>query len=235
MEHSNLRLVFAIYYSVSALVGLLYRSPILSVVATFVFWATCFAVGTTYQSTHAIMQNQRLYDPLVTENGTVAVDGYGDIVVWDANFEGVGRQSKNPDGPQRAQVVGHFFLMKLKLLPNQIRPTIDPNSEQVIAGLTTPRLPTEISMGGFDRYKAFASDSQLKSFAAVGDFPNNTMAMFSTDQGMLLCDRNGMFKRWDPSSNKTVVAKPFGPDEPARIAQRLLGCHEQPNSSSCRS
>ena len=89
-------LVFAIYYSVSALVGLLYRSPILSVVATVVFWAVCFAVGMSYNSFHAMMQNQRLYDPLVTENGAIAVNGTGETVVWEANTKTWSLKTESP-------------------------------------------------------------------------------------------------------------------------------------------
>lgn len=40
--------VFAIYYSVSAFVGLLTRSTILSIVAAIVFWVFCFSIGFTY-------------------------------------------------------------------------------------------------------------------------------------------------------------------------------------------
>ena len=117
-------LVFAIYYCVSALIGLMYRSPILAVVATVVFWATCFAVGTTHFSFLAIMQNQRLYDPLVTEKGTVAVDGFGDIVVWRANSSKWTVTAKNPDDVNKEAMMFNRFLVKMKMLPNQIRPTL---------------------------------------------------------------------------------------------------------------
>ena len=107
-------LVFAIYYSVSALIGLLYRSPILSVVATVIFWATCFAVGQSYTSFHALMQNQRLYDPLVTENGAIAVDGYGEIVTWDANSNKWTIKAETPDGPGKGEAGNNAILVQIK-------------------------------------------------------------------------------------------------------------------------
>jgi len=185
-------LVFAMYYSVSALVGLLFRSPILSVVATVVFWATCFSVGVSHTSAFAFKQNQRLYDPLVTENGAVAVDGYGDIVAWDASSNAWTVAAKNSDFKDQMAVVR--WTGKLKLLPNQIRPTIDSVSQQVVTGVTMP-LPPQPT--GFDRYKGYSGDSQSRQFNSIGNFPSNTMAMFSTDQGMLFCDHNGKFTRWD--------------------------------------
>ena len=207
-------LVFAIYYCVSALVGLLYRSPILAVVATVVFWATCFFVGSTYVSFHAIMQNERLYDPLVTENAAVAVNGFNETVVWDGISKKWSTKAQLPDGPNKDAFEFNRFFLKLKLMPNQIRPTVDLGSEQVVAGVTMPFPPQP---GGFARYKGYASDLTAEQFAAVGDFPRYTMTMFSTDKGLLLCDRDGKFKRWDPKSTSRIVAKSVGPDEPAKL------------------
>ena len=207
-------LVFAIYYSISALIGLLYRSPILAVVATVVFWATCFAVGTSYLSFHALMQNQRLYDPLVTENGVVAVNGYGDIVTWEANSKAWKIAIKSPAGPQQAEAAVNRFIVKLKTTPYQIRPTVDPSSKQVIAGATISIASLHT---GYSRYQGHVSDQSLKQFRNVGEFQGPAMAMFATDNGLLLCDRDGRFMRWDLNQNKRVVAKSIGPDKRSRI------------------
>ena len=129
-------LVFAIYYSISALVGLVYRSPILSVVATVVFWATCFAVGQSHIAFHSVTQNARLYDPLVTENGAIAVNGIGEVVAWDTNSKKWNIKAHNPDRPEKAAALFYRFFFKTKMMPNQIRPTLAPGGEQVIAGAT---------------------------------------------------------------------------------------------------
>ena len=53
-------LAFAIYYSVSTLVGIWYRSAILSVILTGIFWAICFGVGYSYflrRQSHAEFRN----------------------------------------------------------------------------------------------------------------------------------------------------------------------------------
>ena len=207
-------LVFAIYYSISALVGLLYRSPILAVVATVVFWAVCFSVGTGYECFHALMQNQRLYDPLVTENGVIAVDGHGEIVSWDANSKSWPLVAQNADSPNKVTANSFRFFVKLKQTPNQIRPTIDPDTETVIAGVTLI-LPSDQLK--FSRYNGYMSNPELNQFASVGNFPQNSMAMFATNTGMLLCDHNGKFKRWDPSQSARIAAKSIGPDEPAQV------------------
>ena len=207
-------LVFAIYYSISALIGLLYRSPILAVVATVVFWAVCFSVGTGHGCFHALMQNQRLYDPLVTENGVVAINGLGEIVVWNANSKSWSLAAQNTNSPNKVAAEQLRFFFKLKRTPNQIRPAIDPDSRKVVAGVTLI-VPSEQLK--FTRYNGYTSNLDLKQFASVGDFPQNSMAMFTTNTGMLLCDHNGKFKRWTPSQNARINAKSVGPDKPARI------------------
>ena len=208
-------LVFAIYYSISALIGLLYRSPILAVVATVLFWAACFSVGWSHLSFHALMQNQRLYDPLVAKNnGAVAVDGYGNLVTWNESSSQWEVTAEYPDGIEKLGIGWARCLAKLKNTPYQIRPTVDPNSKQAIAGVTVSLSSAEL---GYSSYQGFVSDQQFKQFKKVGEFKGPAMAMFATDEGMLFCDRYGKFARWEPSQNATVVAKSVGPDKPARI------------------
>ena len=66
--------VFAIYYSVSAFVGLLYRSAILSVVAAILFWAFCFVIGLTHGIISGSMET--------AEPAQLVVDG-GEVVKMD--------------------------------------------------------------------------------------------------------------------------------------------------------
>lgn len=47
--------VFAIYYSVSAFVGMLTRSTILSIVAAILFWIFCFSIGFTHDLVNGFM------------------------------------------------------------------------------------------------------------------------------------------------------------------------------------
>ncbi len=207
-------LVFAIYYSISALIGLLYRSPILAVVATVVFWAVCFSVGTSYQIFHALMQNQRLYDPLVTENGVSAVDGYGEIAIWNADSKKWKVTVENPSGPLKDAIAVNRFLLKVKTTPNQIRPTLDPDSKQVVIGLTSPFPPQPT---GFSSYDGYVSDPDFKQFSSVGNFPPTTMAMFATGNGFLLCDHNGKFKRWYPKDDAKMTTQSAGPKQPVQV------------------
>jgi ABC-type transport system involved in multi-copper enzyme maturation permease subunit len=71
--------VFAIYYSLSAFVGLVFRSPILSVVSAILFWAFCFGIGVTHD-----------FISVMIETGTpgqLIVDG-GQVVKFDRTDRG---------------------------------------------------------------------------------------------------------------------------------------------------
>lgn len=70
--------LFAVYYSVSALAALRWRSAIVSVVLTIVFWFVCFLVGTTAS----------LFDGLVTGPATVNGLAVADDVVVAATASG---------------------------------------------------------------------------------------------------------------------------------------------------
>ena len=41
--------MFLVYYAVSALTGLVWKSPIISVVVTVLFWIACFVVDLTHE------------------------------------------------------------------------------------------------------------------------------------------------------------------------------------------
>lgn len=70
--------LFAVYYSVSALAALRWRSAILSVVLTILFWFVCFLVGTTAS----------LFDGLVTGPARVISLAISDGVAFAATTSG---------------------------------------------------------------------------------------------------------------------------------------------------
>lgn len=76
--------VFAIYYSVSAFAGVLWRNAIVCVVITVLFWLACFTVGLTkglFQQ--SVIENRRLLR-LVSADGTlVALDENGATYRWN--------------------------------------------------------------------------------------------------------------------------------------------------------
>ncbi len=81
--------VFAIYYSVSAFVGVVWRNTIVSVVATIVFWAVCWGLG----AVKGLVIETFFIDPvrpirlLTAGNDLIAANEQGLIVRWDGATE----------------------------------------------------------------------------------------------------------------------------------------------------
>ncbi len=87
--------VFAVYFSVSALAGVLWRNPIVSIIVSLVFWVACFVVGLTKGIVDDVFLSARrpavilpLHDSLLTVNR----QGNGfewepDAKVWQTIFE----------------------------------------------------------------------------------------------------------------------------------------------------
>ncbi len=77
--------LFVVYYSVSTLVAVRWKNPIVAVVVTILFWAVCFTVGVSKQ---LIDRVYRLPERLVTlvpgADELLAVDQSGRLVEWQA-------------------------------------------------------------------------------------------------------------------------------------------------------
>jgi hypothetical protein len=207
-------LVFAIYFSVSAFVGLLYRSPILSIVATVVFWAVCYCVGSSYVVFDAALQNERKYDPLVTDNAVMAIDGMGNGVQWNSTGDkwDIVAAPEAPTGPESAGITINQWFFKFKMFPYQMRPVVGPDGK-IVAGLafTFPPEPN-----GKSSHEAFVSSDEDQMVKA-GDFPRNTMSMFSVKDGLVLANRTGKFGLWDPTESSVPKTTSLGPEDPVRL------------------
>lgn len=117
--------VYIIFYSVSALAGLVWGNAIVSVVTCIVFWAFCFAIGTM----HDILQVRVEQWPLIHRieqigPNVVAVNEAGVFSVWNEEYsvwqpasefslraEGVSSTTFGPfDDPQRHRILVKTFM-----------------------------------------------------------------------------------------------------------------------------
>jgi|GEM_PF-923863 len=87
--------VFAVYFSVSALAGVLWRNPIVSIIVSLVFWLSCFVVGLTKGIVDDVFLSARrpaVILPLTDSLLTVNRQGNGfewdpDAKAWQTVFE----------------------------------------------------------------------------------------------------------------------------------------------------
>lgn len=76
--------MFAIYYTVSALSGLMWRSAIVSIIVTVVFWVVCFTLGLAERSLDSFyISKQRLVQVIDAKDAPLAVNEMGFVFRWD--------------------------------------------------------------------------------------------------------------------------------------------------------
>ncbi len=77
--------LFAVYYSVSAFTGVVWRNAIVSVVLTILFWFVCWLVGITKGAFESILiESQKIVQLLQADDTLIAVDERGATRRWNA-------------------------------------------------------------------------------------------------------------------------------------------------------
>jgi ABC-type transport system involved in multi-copper enzyme maturation permease subunit len=78
--------IFAIYYSVSSLVSLIWRSTTLSIILTIIFWMSCATVGMIKFFFDMPLSTQLASKEVIVSNRDVfVVRNAGDVLRWDAD------------------------------------------------------------------------------------------------------------------------------------------------------
>ena len=91
--------LFVIYYSVSALTGVIWRNAIVSVCCTILFWGLCFAVGTAKNlAENTFLDPTRLAAVMPAGDKLLAVNKSGQTFEWSDGAQGVGRDLPRSGG-----------------------------------------------------------------------------------------------------------------------------------------
>lgn len=127
--------LFAIYYSVCASAGVLWRNTIVAIVLTIVFWGLCFTVGTTKALVEQIwLTPMRITQVTPAGSARIAVDEQGQFREWQPQerawteaFSVAGDKTAQPPFPIRNQILGPVYdaaggrLLAIQLPPSQGR------------------------------------------------------------------------------------------------------------------
>ncbi len=123
--------LFAVYYSISALAGVLWRNAIVSVAITIIFWATCLGLwGMKAFIDIRSTIPERLAKLIPAGNALLAVDEMGRVQEWrtkNSTWEEVFPDENRPQGPAG-------FLMT----PPLIGPVYDARRDRLVAIQTPP-------------------------------------------------------------------------------------------------
>lgn len=174
--------LFAIYYSVSAVSGLVWRNAVISVVMTIFFWLTCFTVGTARQVISSVfLDNVRLNRSLTVDDKLVVTDRSGKILEWNAEDKSwdeiakLNGQRELPFG-LGGEKVGVLYDPKSELLIYANKPFGGPRFMQSSKLVVAKRR---------DDWKA----------SELVEMPANTGDMTFDNQGRLLvCSTSGLFR-----------------------------------------
>jgi hypothetical protein len=76
--------MFLVYYAVSAVTGLVWKSPIISVVVTVLFWIACFVVDLAHDVMQgAVLEQQRITRMTQADGALLCLTEGGALQVWD--------------------------------------------------------------------------------------------------------------------------------------------------------
>lgn len=210
-------IVFAIYFSVSAFVGLLWRSAIVSVILTFVFWALCFSVGTGHGVCNMLMVNNSILDVVPVGDQVLSADQLQQIRTWNES-KGAWEEKTEAKMDSQAEILRSSVMWAAPLkehpvfagLRDYISPVVDQKNNRIITskyefGQTSTGkkelLAADIGQGNVDLKK-------LK-FKKVGDFPSDTVIALETKNGIVTVSSDGTFYRLNEDNYQSARDESF--------------------------
>jgi ABC-type transport system involved in multi-copper enzyme maturation permease subunit len=234
-------IVFGIYFSVSALVGLIYRSTILAIMVTLFFWVACFLVGTSHGFLDTHLQNSRIVK-LNQSNGTVlSLDRMSQLAYWDnASALWVAPYSPEDASSDRSTLTAASWMGDLEEFPLPLGPLRNPVDRRWVAGRTSMS-----NMFTFGQQELLTSAPGGGPLLPRGNFPRGTIDFLQGTNALIAITGEGNFFRFSnptatpstekqqtaPKSSSDTASPPngsttnkhfisVGPDRPAIVANR---------------
>jgi hypothetical protein len=179
--------LFMVYYSVSALAGLIWHSAIVSVVVTLVFWAVCFSVGLTKTGIERVMLTpNRIVSIIPARDVSLTVNESNRVHQWDRDkqeWEAVYESTRSP-----AFFTGPFRIRSRRMLG----PVYDSQADLLLSA----DLPWNGRGGTSDgaSLEAGLAQRQWARFP-VADMPDGSVGLYTDAQGdVLAVARKGVFR-----------------------------------------
>lgn len=129
-------LVFAIYFSVSALAGAIFRSTIIAVVASILFWMLCFVVGFGYSIFSSINDSYEIDRLVVLDEDLMQIDAKNVPYLWD-DSESKWKRTFVPETNEEIANMVHFVGGEEFVLPQMFGPVYDSENKQLITAQTS--------------------------------------------------------------------------------------------------
>lgn len=114
--------LFAIYYGVSALAGIIWRNAIVSVVLAVVFWFVCWTLGTATSLVEQLSLNPRRMTTIVPAGDTLIAVNRGDVFRWS-----------DADADWKKIFIGRDPQLPFPVPQRLAGPIYDPTGERILA------------------------------------------------------------------------------------------------------
>lgn len=166
---------FAVIYSISAAAGVVWRNPIVSVLAAVLFWGLGFAVGVSRDAMATFRNGDKTRQIVPAGESIIVSDKNGRVYEWSSSAND---WTLIFEGPQRQVIAGLVYPL--------LGPVYDPTRDQLIAA--------DIGPGGTNRLLIGTRASGWeRSEGAV--LPPATQSIFVTNEGRLLAvGQAGLFR-----------------------------------------
>ncbi|QDU31614.1 ABC-2 family transporter protein [Anatilimnocola aggregata] len=182
--------VFAVYYSVAALAGLIWRNVIVSILVAILFWALCFTVGFSKVTIEASMNKYRVRKIVPAGQDLLVIDGTNTPLAWNATEKrwNVVFLSKELRDAQP-------ILSVVAALPPIQGPVYDPKEDRLVAVM--------MSINNGQQTVVTASAKDNFTFRDGPAAPQPTLAFLNEPDGQpLLFTGQGLFRPQGDLSTK---------------------------------
>ena len=174
--------LFAIYYGVSSLAGLIWRNAIVSVVLAVVFWFVCFSMGTAVGFIEQLSLNPRRLVRIVPAGETLIAVNQAEVFQWDDE----GRDWQKIFAGRNDNNFAFRFAMRL------VGPVYDSSGERILAFRSTN--PGFSPFGSVNRllFGSRADDWRRTEGVTV---PNGASGLFVSGEGdVLVSASSGVYR-----------------------------------------
>jgi hypothetical protein len=220
--------VFMIFYSISTLVGLIWKNAIVSIVFVALFWAVCFVIGVTHEQLRGVSVELPQLTKLSSFDGNlVGTNRQGELLVWDRKgleWKSVGGAT----GPER-RILGPLYLADQKSV------IFGRTNWAPFFGMQTDG--TRLQSLQFDNDQADGSADGTKSdeplwsekrVDTLTELPSSTRRLKVVNDQIIAATENGIFRFNLEAARQKNESKPqtdFG-----RLLEYVLPTQEQPSN-----
>jgi ABC-type transport system involved in multi-copper enzyme maturation permease subunit len=190
--------LFAIYYGVSSLAGLVWRNAIVSVVIAVVFWFVCFALGTAVGIVEQLSLAPRRVVKIVPAGKTLIAADQSDILRWDSKQ----RDWQKIFGGRSDDNLAFVFASRL------VGPVYDPAGERILAFRTMQ--PGFAPFGSVNRLMIGRADDDWRRTEGV-TVPEGAAGLFiAADGRVLVAAADGVYRLQGDIAAKQQDLNMFG-------------------------